>query len=120
MQLTATRHPGVDLLDDGQELEELKRFWKSEGGLKMRKQLTMRPQSLAFITTAGHEEEPDESEASEEDEEEGEELGEEEKDRTRFWMKRLEDDLGLMTIPRGALPRRRRGGVQLRMRGGGG
>ena len=107
MQLTATRHPGVDLLDDAQEFEQLKKFWKSEEGLKMKKQLTTRPQSLAFITTAGDDdddddddEEPVESETSQEEEDE-EEAGEEgdEKGRTRFWMKRLEDDLGIMMIP---------------------
>ena len=43
------------------------------------------------------------------------------KDRTRFWMKRLEDDLGLLTIPAVEAPSWRRWGeVQLRMRRGAG
>ena len=104
MKLTMTRHPGVDLVDEGQELGELKKFWESDEAQRLKHQLTNRPQSLAFITTAGDQDQEDseESEALEDAEDvEGPEEGDEPEERswTKFWMKQLEDDLGLMMVP---------------------
>jgi|Cyp1metagenome_2_1107374.scaffolds.fasta_scaffold22726_9 hypothetical protein len=48
MKLTATQHPGVDLLDDGQEFEELKQFWESEEGLKMQEAAHYEVPTLGF------------------------------------------------------------------------
>ena len=105
MRLTATRHPGIELMDLSKEgLDTLRNFWSSEGAEEKRKILMDAPQSYAFLTGSStkvsEEEEETSSQADEESEEEKKRFHEKD-DRTRKveeWTQQLED-LGVIMVP---------------------
>ena len=54
MRLTATRHPGIELMDLSKEgLDTLRNFWSSEGAEEKRKILMDAPQSYALMACFG-------------------------------------------------------------------
>ena len=107
MRLTATRHPGIELMDLSKEgLDTLRNFWSSEGAEEKRKILMDAPQSYAFLTGSStkvpeEEEEEASSQADEASEEEEKKGFHEKDDRTRKveeWTQQLED-LGVIMVP---------------------
>lgn len=73
MQLTVTRHPGINLLEGGKhEAEELRKFWQSKEGEEQKAILTTTPHKYAFLTGTGEDHEKQEDAESEETEEEEE------------------------------------------------
>ena len=92
MQLTVTRHPGINLLEGGKkEAEELKKLWHTKAE-EQRSVLTTAPQKYAFLTGNGREEEEEEEEEEVESEETEEEEEVSDSDRREStvedWMKR--------------------------------
>ena len=94
-RLTATRHPGIELMEfHPEEIAKVKQFWQSEEAEKKRKILKNTPHSYAFLTTEGEEDE------TEDDDTEEEEVPERD-DRQRKveeWTQQLED-LGVTMVP---------------------
>ena len=97
MRLTATRHPGVDLLDGGNG-EVLQKFWSSKEASEKKQRLIDSPASLSFVADATAEEGSESSEAEEEPLVEELSSGEEEM-KVEQWRRHLEEDLGVISIP---------------------
>ena len=102
MQLTATRHPGINLLEDvPEQVSKLKEFWKGQQAKEKMKTLTDAPQTYAFLSQAKEDQEQEESE--EEEQSEDELLPDEAETRrdakVETWMKHLTQDLGVIEIP---------------------
>ena len=93
MRLTATRHPGIELLDfDEAAVKKIKEFWESEEAEKKRKILQDVPQSYAFLAT-------EETATETEDSEEPSEMEEDEREKkVKEWMEQL-GDLGVTMVP---------------------
>ena len=101
MQLTATRHPGINLLEDAhRDTEELKKFWHSAQGQEKRDVLAKSPQTYAFLTKTEDQESSEEDEASSDPEEDGTLGGMEGREaKVGEWMSKLSQDLGIVEIP---------------------
>ena len=101
MQLTVTRHPGINLLEGGKhEAEELRKFWQSQEGEEQKAILTTTPHKYAFLTGTGEDQEKQEDAESEETEEEEEASdGDRRESKVEDWMRRLNQDLGIIQIP---------------------
>ena len=93
MRLTATRHPGIELMTfKEEELQRLKEFLNSEKAEEKRKILMDEPQTLAFHSEL--------KSSSEEEEESSEETEKEDmEEHKKEWLKHLQEDLGIKTIP---------------------
>eukprot|EP00435_Cladocopium_sp_Y103_P070035 s255_g34.t1 len=100
MQLTVTRHPGINLLEGGRkEADQLKQFWTSQEGEAKKSSLTMAPQKYAFLTGSGGGHEDEAGEESEETEDEEASEQDQREAKVEDWMKRLHHDLGIIQIP---------------------
>ena len=100
MRLTATRHPGVELVTFEKEaVATMKAFWHSQEGASKKRILQDTPQSYAFLT--GPHEEGEEESCEEEDAEVEPDPGREEEDeraeKVKAWTEQLED-LGITMV----------------------
>ena len=101
MRLTATRHPGVELVNFEKEaVTTMKAFWHSQEGASKKRILQDTPQSYAFLT--GPHEEGEEESLEEVDEEvepdPGKEEADEREEKVKAWTEQLED-LGITMVP---------------------